>query len=341
MNYKTRAKALPRALGCALGFAALAWCGGASAEDPAPAGEGGAAPAAAPAKPRPAEIMPKAQYSLMLKVVDTGKHLIAVGDRGQILASNDGKLWAQVDVPVRSPLTSVSFVDADNGWAVGHDASIVHTEDGGKTWTLQNFAPELEKPFLDVLFLDKNNGFAVGAYGLFEKTTDGGTTWNEVEAPAIRENELHLYSLSKLGNGDLFVTGEQGLLGLSSDGGKTWKKITSPYEATLFGAVPVDDKGVLICGLRGNAYVTRDARAAKWQKIDTGTVASLFGCSRMSPKSAVAVGLNGTVLLLDTDGASAKPVKSSIDGSLSAAVPWQSGLIVVGEAGIQRIDSIQ
>jgi photosystem II stability/assembly factor-like uncharacterized protein len=320
-----------------MGGAALALGAGAAAGAVA----GSAAPAALPAKPRPAELMPKAQSSLMLKVVDTGKHLIAVGDRGQILVSNDGRVWVQVEVPVRSPLTSVYFVDADTGWAVGHDAAVVHTEDGGKTWSLQNFEPELEKPFLDVLFLDRNTGFAVGAYGLFEKTTDGGTTWSEVAAPAIRENELHLYSLSRLGNGDLFVTGEQGLLGLSGDGGRTWKKLASPYQATLFGAAPVDDRGVLICGLHGSAYLARDARAARWQKIQTGTVASLFGCGRLTPKTAVAVGRNGTVLLLDTGAGSARPVKSGVGSSLSGAVAWRSGLIVVGESGIQRIESLQ
>ena len=44
---------------------------------------------------------------------------------------------------------------------MGHDAAILHTTDGGKTWTLQNFQPELEKPFLDVLFLDNQHGFAM------------------------------------------------------------------------------------------------------------------------------------------------------------------------------------
>jgi photosystem II stability/assembly factor-like uncharacterized protein len=32
----------------------------------------------------------------------------------------------------------VSFTDASNGWAVGSGGTIVHTSDGGLTWTPQN-----------------------------------------------------------------------------------------------------------------------------------------------------------------------------------------------------------
>jgi hypothetical protein len=119
---------------------------------------------AVPVKPWPSEMASLASRSLLLGVSNTGKHLIAVGDRGNVVVSNDGENWAQVQVPVRATLTAVEFADQNNGWAVGHDAVILHTKDGGKTWQLQNFAPELERPFLDVLFTDASRGMALGAY---------------------------------------------------------------------------------------------------------------------------------------------------------------------------------
>ncbi|MDR3414674.1 MAG: YCF48-related protein [Nevskia sp.] len=313
--------------------------------DDKPAGEGAAAdaPATVPVsvKPRPAEIMPRAAQALIMGVADTGEHLIAVGDHGEILASNDGRSWAQVDVPVRSPLTAVSFADARNGWVVGHDAVILHTGDGGRSWTLQNFQPELEKPFLSVLALDKDHAYAVGAYGLFYKTEDGGGTWSEVSAPAVRGDELHLYSLRKLANGALFVAGEQGLLGLSADGGKTWAKLKSPYEGTFFGAVPVGDKGVLVCGLRGNAYLSRDPSAGQWQKIETTSPTSLFGCEAVDGNAVVMVGLNGIIQLVDTASGAVHSVKSPGDTPYSDAVPFKGGLVLVGESGIQHLDTLQ
>ena len=328
-----------------LGLAAgMALSLAAAAQDPPPGqGAAAAAPATVPVsvRPRAAEIMPRAAHALVMGVADTGEHLIAVGDHGEILASNDGSQWAQVEVPVRSPLTAVAFADAQNGWVVGHDAVILHTADGGKTWTLQNFQPELENPFLSVLAIDKDRAFAVGAYGLFYKTVDGGGTWTPVESPVIKEAGLHLYSVRKLKNGDLFIAGEQGLLLNSTDGGKTWNKLKSPYEGTFFGAVPVGDKGALVCGLRGNAFISRDVRGGKWDKLATTAPTSLFGCRSVDDKSVVMVGLNGIIQLVDTGSGAVRNVKSPGDTPYSDVVPFKGGLVLVGESGIQRLDSLQ
>ena len=79
---------------------------------------------------------PKAVHSLLLDVANTGERLVAVGDRGHVLYSNDqGQSWQQAKVPTRQMLTSLFFVDAQHGWVVGHDAQILATTDGGLTWT--------------------------------------------------------------------------------------------------------------------------------------------------------------------------------------------------------------
>src|ERR1700712_5725559 len=95
----------------------------------------------------------KAAKSLMLDVVHAGSRLVAVGDRGHILYSDDqGKTWTQAKVPTRQLLTAVFFVDDKHGWAVGHDAQILASEDGGLTWTKQFDDLKRESPLLDVWF---------------------------------------------------------------------------------------------------------------------------------------------------------------------------------------------
>lgn len=317
-----------------------------AAEDPAAdeaaAAEDAAAEApAVPVKARPAEKAKLAANSLLLGLANSGKHLIAVGDRGNIVASNDGTNWAQVEVPVRATLTSVTFADENNGWAVGHDAVILHTGDGGKTWQMQNFAPELEKPFLDVLFTDAQTGYAVGAYGLFMTTTDGGASWVELDAPPIREEELHFNALSRLKNGDFFIVGETGMLGVSADG-KTWERLTAPYDGSLYEAIPRGEKGAVIFGLRGNAYSTDDVRSNNWTKIDLGTLASFFGGTALPSGDIALVGLSGEVAIIKTDG-SVKNTKIKAlagvtgTGTLSAAIPWEGGVLTVGELGVSRV----
>lgn len=295
----------------------------------------------APVKTRPAEPAPMAAHTLLLGIANSGKHLIAVGDRGHILASNDGAAWAQVETPVRATLTDVDFVDENLGWAVGHDAVILHSKDGGRTWQLQNFQPELEKPFLDVLFLDANRGMAIGAYGLFMVTDDGGANWSELDAPPIREEELHFNDLVRLRNGDIFIVGETAMMGVSVDGA-TWERLEAPYEGSLYGAVARGDKGALVFGLRGNVYVTDDVRSGNWTQIDTGTVASFFGGTALPNGDTALVGLAGEVALISASGAVRNTKIDAMagvtgSGTLSGAIPWNGGVLAVGELGVSTV----
>lgn len=299
-----------------------------------------AAPAA-PVKARPAEILPRAARGLLLGVSNTGKHLIAVGDRGNIVASNDGTHWAQVKVPVRATLTAVEFADENKGWAVGHDAAILHSKDAGRTWALQNFAPELEKPFLDVLVIDGNQVMAVGAYGLFMTTADGGATWSELDAASIREEELHFNALTRLGNGQFFLVGETGMMGVSADG-KTWERLKAPYEGSLYGAIPRGDKGAVIFGLRGNVYTSDDVRKGKWTQVDMGTMASFFGGTLLPSGDVVMVGLAGEIAVLTRSGQVRNTKIQAMagvtgSGTLSGAIPWGKGVLTVGELGVSTV----
>lgn len=336
---------MKRKMFCVLGAAALmaAFAFSVRAEDPAPAGGDAKEAPAAPVKPHAAEIMPMTSKNLLLDVARGGGGYVAVGDRGGIIISSDGQNWNQVPVPARAALTAVYFADDQHGWAVGHDAAIVATTDGGKSWKLQNFKPELEKPLLDVLFLDASTGFACGAYGLLLSTTDGGATWTDVDAPAIRGDEVHFNSLIKLGDGSLFIAGEAGMLALSSDQGKTWSKLKAPYDSSLFGALPVGDKGALIFGLRGNVFITQDLKAPKgavWTKVDTHSVASMFGGTTLPSGELALVGLNGVILITSADG-HVRALQTPTGTPLSAAVPTATGLLAVGESGVQIINALK
>lgn len=293
------------------------------------------APPAAPAKPRPAEIARLAPHNLLLGVTCAGDVLIAVGDRGNILRSTDGKTWTQVPVPVNVALTAVAFADAKNGWAVGHAAAILHTVDGGLSWTLQQYRPEKDEPLLNVMAVDAQHAFGIGAYGMFVQTVDGGATWTEVAAPAIRDDGLHLNSLIRLGDGSLFLVGETGLAGASADNGVTWDRLTVPYEGSLFGALPRGQKGALVFGLRGNVLVSDDVRAGTWTPIDIGSVQSMFGGTVLPDGRAVLVGADGVIVYVAPDGTAKRATPTS--GSLSGVVAMADQLQLVGETGVGRV----
>jgi len=312
---------------------------------------------ALPPQPYPAEIMPQADKDLALDVTWTGARYIAVGDRGHLLASADAEDWVQVPMPVRAALTSVSFVDEDYGWAVGHDAVILRTTDGGRNWEMQQFEPELEEPLHDVYFLDRDRGLAVGAYGLAFWTTDGGETWQDYEAPAIRGDEFHLNRVFPLSDGRLFVVGEYGLLAVSDGWGAEWRRLQPPYDSSFFGGMALADGGVLVYGLRGTAYLSRDLSAVPnieegfdpvlgggeslegegWTEIDTGTTNSMFGGVDLPDGGFVIVGLNGEILRLSSSLEVQARKNTESESPLAAAqLGPDSGLILVGEGGIER-----
>ncbi|WP_203594627.1 WD40/YVTN/BNR-like repeat-containing protein [Wenzhouxiangella limi] len=127
--------------------------------------------------PRPAVHAPLAAESLILHVIQTPRNLVAVGEHGHVLLSEDGRDWTQAEfVPVQATLTRVTYAD-ERLWAVGHDSTIIHSYDFGQTWALQHFEPDWEQPLLDVHFFDGDTGIAVGAYGLFMRTEDAGRHW--------------------------------------------------------------------------------------------------------------------------------------------------------------------
>ena len=129
--------------------------------------------------PQPAVLAPLAARSLLLGVTTLADgHVVAVGERGHVLVSDDaGHSWRQSPVPVSSTLTAVYFADALHGWAVGHDETILRTDNGGRRWQLSHFAPTRQQPLLGVWFDAAGHGLAVGAFATVYRSADGGRSW--------------------------------------------------------------------------------------------------------------------------------------------------------------------
>jgi len=315
-------KALPAVV--LLGVAALLFPGILPAAEPAPQAE----------KVQWSELEPLSDRSLLLDAAACGKGLVAVGERGDVLLSEDnGSTWKQVSVPTRSMLTALAVVKGGKIWAVGHDAVIIHSEDCGKSWSLQNFAPEKETPLFDVWFENADHGLAVGAYGLFYETHDGGKTWEE--RPVDKE-ERHWYAITEAPDGVLYVAAEFGTVFRSMDKGKTWEEMATPYKGTFFGDLALKDGSVLVFGLRGHLFISTD-RGETWTPIQTGTTASLQTGIQMKDGTIVIAGLSGTLLIRKDNAKSFRLVNRSDRLGISALVECGPGqLLLFGEEGVRR-----
>lgn len=292
-------------------------------------------PAVLPASgPLPARTM------LQLTLTDAariGNRVVAVGDRGYIVWSDsNGENWERAQSPANLPmLTAVYFSDAKSGWAVGHDALILHSVDEGKTWTQAFSAPSEQKPLMDILFIDADRGFAVGAYGAFYETADGGKTWNPRK---IQDEDKHLNSIVKLGENRLLIVGEAGTVLKSDDAGKSWSKLASPYKGSFFGAIQAQDNAVLIFGLRGRIFRSRDAELKSWTQIDNPSTASIMGATRLPDGALVLAGLSGTVLVSRDNGQSFVTLPTKSTKAIAAPLLGApNALLLLGENGARDV----
>jgi len=129
-----------------------------------------------------------------------------------------------------STLNQVSFVDKNRGWIAGEFGLILHTTDGGKTWTQQEckeLTPvvseeewEIQAPSLfSIYFQTPDKGFATGLDCSIITTEDGGETWNILST----DSDLALYGISVNGENGSAV-GSKGAYYYSRDGGKSWTR---------------------------------------------------------------------------------------------------------------------
>lgn len=315
----------------------------------------------------PAIISPLAEKSLLNGIVWAGKRLVSVGQRGNIIYSDDkGTSWTQAVVPVSSDLVAVCFPTAQKGWAVGHDGVVLHSTDGGVTWVKQfdgNAAAKVmqsyytehppagekgahvmnevnrfvqegpDKPFLDVWFEDENNGFIVGAFNLIFHTADGGQTWVPWFDRTDNPDSLHLYAVKCIGQ-DIYIVGEHGLIMRLDKTTEMFRRLETPYQGTYFG-ITGNDRVVVVFGMRGNTYRSSD-RGASWHKIETGVPVGLTGATVAEGGQIILVSQAGNVLVSKDNGTSFSMTKVDAPFSAAAVVALDGDdIVVVGPGGVQ------
>lgn len=275
-----------------------------------------------------AERLSAASGVKILAATRAGKRIVAVGDYGVVLLSDDdGKTYRQArSVPISATLTAVSFADAGTGWAVGHWGAILNTRDGGETWSLQRSDMHVDQPLFSVYFRNADEGWAVGLWSLMLHTTDGGASWSGVPlpvAPGAKKADRNLYSIFGDAKGSLFITSEQGLVLRATDGGKTWTYAQTGYGGSFWSGVALNDGALLVGGLRGTIYRSADG-GDSWQTSKTDFKSSVTNIVQRADKTVVAVGLDGMTLVSIDGGLSFSGTQRPDRSPLTAVVDSQS-----------------
>lgn len=129
-----------------------------------------------------------------------------------------------------------SPVDSVNGWIVGNVSDgfsmILHTVDGGGTWTRQGDISTLPNSMLNaVRAVDSLQAWAVGApsggFCVILNTQDAGATWERIpQSAGIPASDLS--DLCVLGENDIWVVGADNTIIHSTDGGNSWTSKSDP-----------------------------------------------------------------------------------------------------------------
>lgn len=315
-----------------------------------------AAPLAQPSLPggsaqRPAALVATPAIAPLLAAARAGQRIVAVGEHGVVLLSDDqGKTWRQArSVPSQALLTSLCFVDGQQGWIAGHDGVVLHTTDGGDTWTVQHEALDGDKPLFSIWFKDAQHGFAVGLFGTAIQTADGGASWTPLSVETGEGNGLdsggsdsggsdsgdrHLYGIFGKSDGALYIAGEAGLLYRSADGGASWTTIKTSNPGSFWTGLQLADGSLLAAGQRGHLFASHD-QGATWTELPSGTQESLTSIQQDENGGVLVTGLAGT-LLNSSDGGKTFTAQSRADRvPLNAAITLPQGrALLFGDKGV-------
>ena len=219
------------------------------------------------------------------------KHGRVLGSGVLLQTEDGGETWKPILQATQQNLPRVStmyFLNADEGWLGASIGQILHTTDGGKTWTIQKTGTTMAN-ITDIHFINSQVGWAVTPQrrdgGFILHTVDGGNYWKiqaKTNQPGVA---VHFADENNgwvvLGNGNSLLT---------ADGGETWKlQTTSQSTRGLRRVTFRSDTDAWGLG-GGGAYITED-QGVTWKSVPVRTgdntednLFAMFGMEQTEPE---------------------------------------------------------
>jgi photosystem II stability/assembly factor-like uncharacterized protein len=312
-------------------------------------------------------------HVLLISVTAAGSRLVAVGEDGVIIYSDDnGKIWRQAVVPVSVTVTTVAFATSKDGWAAGDYGVILHTTDGGATWVIQITGVQVnqlvaaaatafssanpgsadtqralrrasffmqagpDKPFLSILPLSSQRVIVFGAYRMCVKTSDGGQTWTDCSLDVADPISHNLYDAIQAGPA-IYIAGEVGQVFRSDDQGDTFLPVTSPAGSTLFGVLAVSNNTLLAYGVAGGMFRSSDG-GKNWVQVSVGTQSNLTAGMVLKSGLIVVASESGSIFVSSDGGGKfhAADVNAGM-GIFDITQAVNGDFILVGNDGVRVV----
>lgn len=291
----------------------------------------------------PARIRPLAARGVLLDIALAGSRLVAVGERGHVLLSDDqGKTWRQArEVPTRSTLTALHATDERQLWATGHGGLILKSADAGETWTVASGKADGPDVLLAIRVQSDGHGLAVGGFGIALATADGGRSWQGTTLVDGEAGERHLNRIVVTPAGSWLIAAEGGLVlrGSGSAGALKWEAVKTPYAGSLWTGTLLPGGSALLGGMRGNLVSSADD-GRSWAHRPVPEAGSLTGCTTLADGRPLLVGVDGTVVVGDAGGSSFRLQRLDDRATLTAVTRLPGGaLVATGMAGPRLLET--
>lgn len=274
-----------------------------------------------------------AEKSLLLSVANTGKRLVAAGEQGVIVYSDDqGKKWQQASVPASTLLTSIKFTDNQTGWAIGHDGLVLKTNDSGSSWK-------------SVLSGNDINQLRISALEnlLGSMTTDNFTpeqiedTEYALDDAVIAQEEgptSPLLDMLFLNSSHGFLIGAYGTMLETRDAGQSWQFIghmlPNPEGFHLNRIYQLKSGRLLILGEAGLLLVSDD-KGESWLNLDFPYDGSFFSAAESD--ALYIMGLRGNTFRFDDQNQNWQRVQLPVAATINDAIVVEDQIIMVGQGG--------
>jgi photosystem II stability/assembly factor-like uncharacterized protein len=305
----------------------------------------------------------------LVAVTTIGKRLVAVGQHGVILLSDDnGVDWRQAKVPVDVLLTDVYFKTGEEGWAVGHFGVVLHTKDGGENWTrvvdgLDVIAAEhadanaqeagdvlpanlmqrvdtaytAAGPSKPILAVGPCGGgiLAAGQQNLAMFKDQNGDGWVEWTSKIPDGNFNDIYAIASDGDKTL-LSGEYGMLLQSQNGCTSFTSIQVPFTGTLFGILIVHPGTFYVYGVGGTLLQTTDD-GATWKSFALPPDQVVDSAIVLEDGRVLVGTVNGALFLSDQIGSNFEPLATRFASAAALALAPNGNIVIVGLGGVNVI----
>lgn len=291
---------------------------------------------------------PKSRFpskAVLNGVAMAGKRITGVGQLGHVVYSDDGgKNWIQAAVPVSSDLLAVHFPTPQKGWAVGHDGVVLHSADGGATWSKQfdgrAAAQVMVSHYMGTQKCTACHGAAAPPAAAAAARQDVPGLMEELKKFVDQGPDKPFLDVWFENENTGYIVGAFSLIFRTSDGGKSWAPmydlIDNPKRFHLYSIKPIG-KDLFITAEQGVIFKL-DHKTGKFAAIKTAYSGTFFGVAG-KPGAVVAFGMRGNAFRSSDNGSKWQKIETGESAGLVSGALTEGGQIILVSQGGQIIVS--